>query len=53
MVTVLRNAGRRNNLLRAMEAELNHRMFWLGLEFDHTADLRTPKGDIFSFANFW
>lgn len=52
VVTVLRNDERRTNLLRAMQAELNHRMFWLGVESNHTADYRTPKGDIFSFTEF-
>jgi len=53
VVTVLRNDERRNNLLRAMQAELNHRMFWLGVESNRMADFRTPKGDTFSFADFW
>jgi hypothetical protein len=52
VVTVLRNDARRNNLLRAMQAELNHRMFWLGVESNHTTDFRTPRGDTFSFAGF-
>ena len=53
VVTVLRNEERRANLLRAMAAELNHRMFWIGVESCRTADLRTPRGDTFSFADFW
>jgi hypothetical protein len=53
VVTVLRSDERRNNLLRAMQAELNHRMFWLGVETSRTADFRTPKGDIFSFADIY
>lgn len=53
VVTVLRNDERRTNLLRAMDGEHNHRMFWLGVESIRTADFRTPKGDTFSFADFW
>ena len=53
VVTVLRNDERRTNLLRAMQADLNHRMFWLGVESEGAADFRTPKGDAFSFADFW
>ncbi len=53
VVTVLRSDERRNNLLRAMQAELNHRMFWLGVESNRTADFRTPRGDAFSFADIW
>jgi hypothetical protein len=53
VVTVLRNDERRTNLLRAMQAELNHRMFWVSVESDRTSDFRTPKGDTFSFADFW
>jgi hypothetical protein len=52
VVTLLRNDERRNNLLRAMQADLNHRMFWLGVESNHTGDFRTPRGDTFSFADF-
>lgn len=53
VVTVLRNDDRRTNLLRAMQPELNHRMFWLGVESNRTADFRTPKGDLLSFPDFW
>lgn len=53
VVTVLRNDVRRMNLLRVMHADLNHRMFWLGVESSHTADFRTPKGDVLCFADFW
>jgi Replication-relaxation len=53
VVTVLRNDERRKNLLHAMEADLNHRMFWLGLESNLTVDFHTPRGDILSFADFW
>ena len=53
VVIVLRNDERRNNLLRATQAELNHRMFWLGVESPHAVDLLTPRGDRFSFADFW
>lgn len=53
VVTVLRNDERRSNLLGAMQADLNHRMFWLGVESSRTADFRTPNGDIFSFTDLW
>jgi hypothetical protein len=53
VVTVLRNDERRTNLLRAMQADSNHRMFWLGVESDHAGDFRTPMGDTFSFVDFW
>ena len=53
VVTFLRNDERRKNLLDAMQADLRHRMFWLGVESNHTADFRTPKGDTLSFADFW
>jgi hypothetical protein len=53
VVTVLRNDERRTNLLRAMHTGLDHRMFWLGVESCHTEDFRTPRGDTFSFADFW
>ncbi len=53
VVTVLRSDERRSNLRRAMQAGLDHRMFWLGVESNHTADFQTPKGDTFSFAYSW
>ena len=53
VVTFLRNDERRKNLLDAMQTDLRHRMFWLGVESNHTADFRTPKGDTLSFADFW
>lgn len=52
VVTVLRSNERRKNLLSAMQVELSHRMFWLGVESNHTADFRTPKDDVYSFADF-
>jgi hypothetical protein len=52
VVAVLRNDERRMNLLRAMQVDLNHRMFWVGVESDRAGAFRTPKGDIFSFADF-
>jgi hypothetical protein len=53
VVTFLRNDERRNNLLQTMHGDLKNRMFWLGVESNHTADLRTPKGDVLSLADFW
>jgi hypothetical protein len=53
VVTVLQTDERRTNLLRAMQDELNHRMFWLGVDSSSAADFRTPKGDTFSFAELW
>jgi Fe2+ or Zn2+ uptake regulation protein len=53
VVTILRSGERRSNLLKAMDAALNHRMFWLGVEPNHTTDFKTPRGDRFSFADFW
>jgi Fe2+ or Zn2+ uptake regulation protein len=52
VVVVLRNNERRMNLLRAMQANLSHRMFWLSVESDRATAFRTPKGDVFSFADF-
>jgi hypothetical protein len=39
----------RDNLVKAMQPDLNHRMFWLGTKANLLADFRTPKGDTFSF----
>jgi Fe2+ or Zn2+ uptake regulation protein len=53
VVTILRNDERRANLLRVMQAELGHRMFWLGVESEWTGGFLTPMGDTLSFADFW
>jgi hypothetical protein len=53
VITVLRNDQRRTNLLRAMQPELSHRMFWLGVEANLAGDYRTPRDDTFSFTDFW
>jgi hypothetical protein len=52
VVAILRNDERRANLLCALQGDLSHRMFWIGVESDRALAFRTPKGDVFSFADF-
>jgi len=51
VVAVLPNSDRRENLFRLIPKDLNHRMFWVGTQGNHTADFHTPKGDTFSFSD--
>lgn len=51
VVVTLRNDERRVNLLKSMQDDLKHRMFWIGTEANLTADFHTPKADTFSFSD--
>jgi DNA-binding transcriptional ArsR family regulator len=49
VVVIVPTQSRRDTLLKAMHSELEHRMFWLGVE--ETLEFRTPKDDTLSFAD--
>lgn len=51
VIVVLPTITRRDNLLEALRAEYNHRMFWLGTNNDLTGDFHTPKGDTLSLSD--